>query len=82
MSVKPFISFEEAQSAMKPVIDDVTKPGGMPVAVTIVDDAGNMVAYAQMDHVRLYARRHAFRKTYTASVMGMDSGPHGEQLKE
>jgi len=67
---------------MKPVIDDVTKPGGMPVAVTIVDDAGNMVAYAQMDHVRLYARRHAFRKTYTASVMGMDSGPHGEQLKE
>jgi uncharacterized protein GlcG (DUF336 family) len=82
MSVKPFISFEEAQSAMKPVIDDVTKPGGMPVAVTIVDDAGNMVAYAQMDHVRLYARRHAFRKAYTASVMGMDSGPHGEQLKE
>ncbi|MDA0734927.1 MAG: heme-binding protein [Chloroflexi bacterium] len=82
MSLKPFISFEQAQAAMKAIIEDVTKPGGMPVAVSIVDDAGNMVAYAQMDNVRLYARRHAFRKAYTASVMGMDTGPHGEQLKE
>ena len=40
MSVKPFISFEQAHSAMKSVIDDVTKPGGMPVAVSIVDGAG------------------------------------------
>ena len=82
MAVKPFISFEQAQAAMKAIIDDVTKPGGMPVAVSIVDDAGNMVAYAQMDNVRLYARLHAFRKAYTAAVMGMDTGAHGEQLKE
>ena len=82
MPEKPFISFDLAQAAMKAIIDDVTRPGGMPVAVSIVDDAGNMVAYAQMDNVRLYARRHAFRKAYTASVMGMDTGPHGEQLKE
>ena len=82
MAVKPFISFEQAQAAMRAIIDDVTKPGGMPVAVSIVDDAGNMVAYAQMDNVRLYARRHAFRKAYTAAVMGMDTSAHGEQLKE
>lgn len=82
MSEKPFIDFDQAQAAMKAIIDEATKPGGMPVAVSIVDDAGNMVAYAQMDHVRLYARRHAFRKAYTAAVMGMDTGPHGEQLKE
>ena len=74
MAVKPFISFEQAQAAMKAIIDEVTKPGGMPVAVSIADDAGNMVAYAQMDNVRLYARRHAFRKAYTAAVMGMDTG--------
>ena len=82
MAVKPFISFERAQAAMKAIIDEVTKPGGMPVAVSIADDAGNMVAYAEMDNVRLYARRHAFRKAYTAAVMGMDTGAHGEQLKE
>ena len=82
MAVKPFISFERSQAAMKAIIDEVTKPGGMPVAVSIADDAGNMVAYAEMDNVRLYARRHAFRKAYTAAVMGMDTGAHGEQLKE
>ena len=82
MSEKPFIDFEQAQAAMRAIIEEATKPGGMPVAVSIVDDAGNMVAYAQMDNVRLYARRHAFRKAYTAAVMGMDTGPHGEQLKE
>ena len=82
MSLKPFISFEQAHSAMKSVIEDVTKPGGMPVAVSIVDDVGNMVAYGQMDHVRLYVRRHAFRKAYTASVTGIDRGSLGEQLKK
>lgn len=82
MSEKPFIDFEQAQAAMKAIIDEAVKPGGMPVAIAIVDDAGNMVAYAQMDHVRLYARRHAFRKAYTAAIMGMDTGVHGEQLKE
>ena len=82
MSEKPFIDFEQAQAAMKAIIEEATKPGGMPVAISIVDDAGNMMAYAQMDHVRLYARRHAFRKAYTAAIMGMDTGAHGEQLKE
>lgn len=82
MAEKAFIDFNQAQAAMRAIIDEATKPGGMPVAVSIVDDAGNMVAYAQMDNVRLYARRHAFRKAYTAAVMGMDTGPHGEQLKE
>ncbi len=67
---------------MKAIIDEVTRPGGLPVAISIVDDAGNMVAYSQMDNMRLYARRHAFRKAYTAAIMGMDTGAHGEQLKE
>ena len=60
MSVKPFISFEQAQSAMKLVIEDVTKPGGIPVAVSIVDDVGNMVAYAHTNHVRLYGSTPRF----------------------
>ncbi len=82
MAEKPYIDFNQAQEAMKAIIDAATNPVVMPVAIAIVDDAGNMVAYAQMDNVRLYARRHAFRKAYTAAVMGMDTGPHGEQLKE
>ena len=82
MAEKPYIDFDQAQAAMKAIIAEATGPVVMPVAIAIVDDAGNMVAYAQTDNVRLYARRHAFRKAYTAAVMGMDTGPHGEQLKE
>ena len=82
MAEKPYIDFDQAQTAMKAIIAEATGPVVMPVAIAIVDDAGNMVAYAQMDNVRLYARRHAFRKAYTAAVMGMDTGPHGEQLRE
>ena len=82
MAEKPYIDFDQAQAAMKAIIAEATGPVVTPVAIAIVDDAGNMVAYAQMDNVRLYARRHAFRKAYTAAVMGMDTGPHGEQLKE
>ena len=82
MSEKPYIDFNQAQAAMKAIIEEATNPVVMPVAIAIVDDAGNMVAYAQMDNVRLYARRHAFRKAYTAAIMGMDTGPHGAQLKE
>ncbi len=82
MAEKPYIDFNQAQAAMKAIIAEATNPAVMPVAVAIVDDGGNMVAYAQMDNVRLYARRHAFRKAYTAAIMGMDTGPHGEQLKE
>ena len=82
MAEKPYIDFDQAQAAMRAIIAEATGPVVMPVAIAIVDDAGNMVSYAQMDNVRLYARRHAFRKAYTAAVMGMDTGPHGEQLKE
>ena len=82
MAEKPYIDFDQAQAAMKAIIAEAAGPVVMPVAIAIVDDAGNMVSYAQMDNVRLYARRHAFRKAYTAAVMGMDTGPHGEQLKE
>jgi len=53
-----------------------------PVAMAIVDDAGNLLAYVQLDNLRLFARRHAIRKAYTAAITGMNSGAHAERLKE
>src|SRR5436190_2012455 len=49
-----------------------------PVAMAIVDDAGIMLAYQQMDGLRLFTRRHAIRKAYTAAITGMNSGKFGE----
>jgi uncharacterized protein GlcG (DUF336 family) len=51
-----------------------------PIAMCIVDAAGNLEAYAKMDNLRIFSRRHAQRKAYTSAVMGMDSGAHAERL--
>ena len=45
-----------------------------PCVMAIVDAAGNLVAYATMDNLRLFSRRHAVRKAYTAAITGADSG--------
>jgi uncharacterized protein GlcG (DUF336 family) len=52
------------------------------VAIAIVDGTGNLLAYAQTGHLRLFSRRHAIRKAYTAAVMATDTGSNGQKLKE
>jgi uncharacterized protein GlcG (DUF336 family) len=51
-----------------------------PVAMAIVDDTGNLVAYIKMDNLRLFSRRHALRKAYTAAIVGQDTGAHAQRL--
>ena len=51
-----------------------------PVAMAIVDSTGNLEAYAKMDNLRMFSRRHALRKAYTAAIMGVNSGAHAERL--
>ena len=81
MADKPFISFAQAQAAMKAMADKANQQPDAPVAMAIVDDEGVMVAYAHMDNLRLFSRRHAVRKAYTSAIMGRDSGDHAESLK-
>ena len=52
-----------------------------PVAMAIVDDAGILLAYQQMDGLRLFTRRHAIRKAYTAAISGMNTGAFAELMK-
>ncbi len=81
MASKPFITLEQAQAAMKAMLDKALQTPNKPVAMVIVDDAGNHVAYAHLDNLRLFSRRHAFRKAYTAAIVGQDSGAYGAGLK-
>jgi glc operon protein GlcG len=74
------LGFDQIQNAMKAMIEEAIKTPHEPVAMAIVDDAGNLTAYAKMDNLRLYSRRHAIRKAYTAAIFGMDSLLHAEQL--
>lgn len=81
MASKPFITLDQAQAAIKAMLDKALQTPNEPVAMVILDDAGNLVAYAHMDNLRLFSKRHAFRKAYTSAIIGQDSGAYGEGLK-
>ncbi len=65
---------------MSAMIDKAMQTPDEPVAMAIVDDTGNLVAYAKMDNLRIFSRRHALRKAYTSAIVGMDSGAHAERI--
>ena len=74
------LTFAQAQAAMQAMIDKAMQTPEEPVAMAIVDATGNLLAYATMDHLRLFSRRHALRKAYTAAIMGLDTGAHAQRL--
>ncbi len=80
MSDRLALSFAQVQAAMKAMIDQAMQTPQEPVAMAIMDDTGNLVAYAKMDNLRLFSRRHALRKAYTAAIVGMDTGIHAQRL--
>ncbi len=80
MADKPFLSFEQVRAAMSTMINKAMQTPDEPVAMAIVDDTGNLVAYAKMDNLRIFSRRHALRKAYTSAIVGMDSGAHAERI--
>ncbi len=80
MADKPFLSFDQVRAAMSAMIDKAMQTPDEPVAMAVVDDTGNLVAYAKMDNLRIFSRRHALRKAYTSAIVGMDSGAHAERI--
>lgn len=78
MKDRPFITLAQSQAAMGAMLKKAMEQPHRPVAMAIVDDAGILLAYQQMDGLRLFTRRHAIRKAYTAAITGMNSGQFGE----
>jgi uncharacterized protein GlcG (DUF336 family) len=76
----PSLSFAQVQAAMQAMIAEATKLPNEPVAMAIVDAAGNLLAYNTMDNLRLFSRRHALRKAYTAAILGLDTGTNAQRL--
>jgi len=74
------LSFAQIQAAMQAMINRAMQTPAEPVAMAIVDATGNLLAYNTMDNLRLYSRRHALRKAYTAAIMGLDTGAHAQRL--
>ena len=74
------LNLEQVQAAMNTMMAKAMQTPNEPVAIAIVDAAGNLEAYAKMDNLRLFSRRHALRKAYTSAVLGLDSGANAQRM--
>lgn len=82
MPDKSPLPFVKVQAAMNAMTGKALQTPDDVVAIAIVDSTGNLLAYAQTGALRLFSRRHAIRKAYTAAVMATDTGTNGKKLKE
>ena len=82
MSSPSALPHAKIHAAMQAMTDKALQTPDDVVAIAIVDSTGNLLAYAQTGDLRLFSRRHAIRKAYTAAVMATDTGTNGQKLKE
>jgi uncharacterized protein GlcG (DUF336 family) len=76
------LPFAKVQAAMNAMTEKALQTPDQVVAIAIADNTGNLLAYAQTGALRLFSRRHAIRKAYTAAVMATDTGSNGKKLKD
>ena len=81
MYSKSVLSLDQTQKAMQAMIQKATQEPARPVAMAIVDDAGNLVSYAKMDNCRPNPQAFAIRKAYTSAMSGVNSADYAERLK-
>ena len=81
MYSKSILSLDQTQKAMQAMIQKATQEPDRPVAMAIVDDAGNLVSYARMDKCRPNPQAFAIRKAYTSAMSGQNSADYAERLK-
>ncbi len=81
MYTKSILSLDQTQKAMQAMIQRATQEPDRPVAMAIVDDAGNLVSYARMDNCRPNPQTFAIRKAYTSALSGVNSADYAERLK-
>ena len=77
---EPMLKMAQVQAAMRAMMDKAMQTPSEPVAMAILDAAGNLEAYAKMDNLRIFSRRHALRKAHTAAVLGTDTGANAQRL--
>ena len=65
---------EDALRAVDAALEAGSAEGAGPLAVAVVDDNGDLVAFARTDGTPIFHRQHAVRKAYTASCVGADLG--------
>ena len=80
MYSKPMLGLSQCRAAIDAMIADFNNdPNRRPVDMAIVDDMGNLLAYARMDGC--HRPTFAIRKAYTSAIRRMDTVAFADQLK-
>jgi glc operon protein GlcG len=72
----------DVRRALDTVLDHAAGEPDRPIAVAIVDDRGDLLAYARMDGTAAWPSRFAERKAYTAAIMRADTAKYHESLRQ
>lgn len=75
------VGLDDALVAGAEILREAGKDPGRPVAVAVVDTAGDLVYFACMDGTGPDPRRYAIRKAYTAAKVACDTSVFAERLQ-
>ena len=79
---KPQLSISEVRAAMKAMLDHCAKQPDRPVVLAIVDDMGDLLAYARTDNCMQRPMKAAIEKAYTAAAFGQTSREFGDRIMQ
>ncbi len=82
MLQKDVLTLEEARRALDAMLGEARRDPGRPVAMAVVDEKGDLIAYARMDGVAAMPVRLAHQKAYTAARAGRDTSAFRQRLRE
>ena len=74
------LKLEQVDAAMKAMMRHALSNSDTPVCMAVVDSAGNLEAFAKMDNARLFTRRHAVRKAYSAAILGINTSAWEQRM--
>ena len=76
------LGLEEARRAVDAMLQAGMKEPARPIAIVIVDDHCELVAFARMDGARPQNNDFAFKKAYTSARLRGDSGAIAQRMKD
>src|ERR1700720_2191680 len=82
MQTRRVIGLSEAMVALRAILQAAVDRPGRPIAATVLDHHGDMVAFAcEAGANPALARQNAHKKAYTSACMRVDSKIFGERLR-
>jgi uncharacterized protein GlcG (DUF336 family) len=82
MYKKEVLGLDQAWAAVTAALAEAKKEPKRPVAIAVVDERGDLIAYAAMDGSYPLYKYMAIHKAYTAARMQRDTAQFDEWLRE